>query len=145
MTVSIKLGSIDEKVAVNIEGLGTIYVKKESSNQGLKTSENMRDVFKLQDESKNIQKQVKKLLEEGKNEESPEIKKLEVKSLEKLDKITEIRKIEHEMKKSRLSDDENGKLVEFLFNNASDEDIARVFAIGDGRIEENEDGSEENS
>lgn len=139
MTVSIKLGSIDEKVAVNIEGLGTVYVKKESSNQGLKTSENMRDVFKLQDEAKKLEKQALKLVAEGKSDDSPEIKKLEAKSMEKLDRITEIRKIEQDMKKSRLSDDKNGELVDFLFNNASDEDIARVFAIGDGRLEEEDD------
>lgn len=139
MTVSIKLGSIDEKVAVNIEGLGTVYVKKESSNQGLKTSENMRDVFKLQDEAKKLEKQALKLVAEGKSDDSPEIKKIEAKSMEKLDRITEIRKIEQDMKKSRLSDDKNGELVDFLFNNASDEDIARVFAIGDGRLEEEDD------
>lgn len=129
---SIKLVSLDDFSEINVEGLGVIKVRKESSNQGLKLSENTRDIFKLQDETKSIEKKVKKLTDDGAKDDDPEIEKLNSKATEKLDKITEIRKSIQDMHRARLSDYEDGKLVDFLFDNASDEDIARLFALADG-------------
>lgn len=137
---SIALSSLNDYSEVNIEGLGVIKVKKESSNQGLKNSENIRDIYKLQDEAKKLAKQVDDLLLEGKPQDDPEIIKLNTKSTEKLEKITDIRVSQQEMKKSRMFDDENGKLVDYLFDNATDEDIARVFALAGGYLKEDEDG-----
>lgn len=129
--ISIALSSLDEYKDINVEGLGVIRVKKESSNQGLKSSENIRDIYKLQDESKALSKKVKKLIESGAGEDDEEIVKLNTKGTDKLDRITEIRKSEQDMKKSRMSDYDGGKLVEYLFNNANDEDIARIFALAE--------------
>lgn len=136
---SIALSSLNETFDVNVEGLGIIKVKKESSNQGLKRSEHIRDIFKLQDESKRLDKKVKKLIADGVDENDPQIVKLTEEGTAKLDKITEVSKAEHEMRRSRLSDDEGGKLVEKLFDSASDEDIAKLFAIADGTDKKVED------
>lgn len=143
MAISIALSSLTDVYSVNVEGLGVIHIKKESSNQGLKTSENVRDIFKLQDEAKALQKKIEKLIKDGKTEEDVEIEKLNSKAVEKLDKISEIRKSEHDMRKARMSDDEGGSLVDKLYDLASDEDIARLFALADGRLEETQDGEAE--
>lgn len=130
--ISIALSSISDFTAVNVDGLGVIKVKKESSNQGLKHSENIRDIYKLQDEAKRFSKQMDKLLAEGKEKTDPEVVKLESKATETLDRITDIRKEEQDLRRARLFDDEDGKLVKLLFENASDEDIAKLFAVADG-------------
>lgn len=145
MAISIALSSLNETVDVMVEGLGVIKVRKETSNQGLKTSENMRDIFKLQEDGKKLDKRLKKLLAEGKKEGDPEIEKLERQGTEKIDRITEVRRSEYDLKRARLSDDEGGKLVERLYNEASDEDIARIFAVADGKEQAEDGGTEDES
>lgn len=145
MAISIALSSLNETVDVMVEGLGVIKVSKETSNQGLKTSENMRDIFKLQEDGKKLDKRLKKLLAEGKKEGDPEIEKLERQGTEKIDRITEVRRSEYDLKRARLSDDEGGKLVERLYNEASDEDIARIFAVADGKEQAEDGGTEDES
>lgn len=130
--ISIKLSSLNDSKAINVEGLGVIKVKNESSNQGLQVSENTRDIFKLQDEIKKLDKKMRSLIESGAKEDGPEIQKIESKATEKLDRITEIRKSIQDARKSRLSDDEEGKLVKKLFDNATDADISKLFALADG-------------
>lgn len=127
--ISIRLSSFSDFTAVNVEGLGVIKVKKESSNQALRRSEILRDIFALQDEAKRLDDEQKKLMSEGKTENDPEIIKLEHKATSKLDKVTELQKMNQQLAKARLSDDEDGKLVEKLYDNASDEDIARLLAL----------------
>lgn len=126
--ISIRLSSFSDYTAVNVEGLGVIKVKKESSNQGLRRSEAIRDIFKLQDEAKRISKQMEKLTAEGKKENDPEVEKLESKATEKLNLITELQRTNQELMRSRLSDDEGGKLVNKLYELATDKDIAKLFA-----------------
>lgn len=134
--ISIRLSSFSDFTAVNVEGLGVIKVKKESSNQGLRRSETIRDIFKLQDEAKRISKQMEKLTAEGKKETDPEVEKLESKATEKLNLITELQRTNQELMRSRLSDDEGGKLVNKLYELATDEDIAKLFATTE-KIDEN--------
>lgn len=124
--ISIRLSSFSDYTAVNVEGLGVIKVKKESSNQGARHAEIVRDIFKLQDLSRSLDKKSRELLASGKDESDPEFIKLESKGADALDKITELRKEEQQLRKSRLSDDEGGKLVDLLFEHASDEDIAKL-------------------
>lgn len=130
--ISIALSSFDDFTAVNVEGLGVIKVRKESSNQGLRQSENTRDIFKLQDESRALDISLRKLIADGKTEDDPEIIKLEKKGTEKLDRITEARREIQMLRKSRLSDDDGGALVERLFEDATDEDISKLLATADG-------------
>lgn len=124
--ISIRLSSFSDFTAVNVEGLGIIKVKKESSNQGARHAEIVRDIFKLQELSRSLDKRSRELIEQGKDESDPELMKLEKKGTEALDKITELRKEEQQLRRSRLSDDEGGKLVDLLFEHASDEDIAKL-------------------
>lgn len=124
--ISIRLSSFSDFTAVNVEGLGVIKVKKESSNQGARHAEIVRDIFKLQDLSRSLDKKSKELLASGKDESDPEFIKLESKGADALDKITELRKEEQQLRKSRLADDEGGRLVDLLFEHASDEDIAKL-------------------
>lgn len=137
--ISIRLSSFSDFTAVNVEGLGVIKVKKESSNQALTRSEIVRDIFKLQDEAKTLQKQQEKLEAEGKREDDPEFAKLERKATEKLDRITDLQRTNHELVKSRLSDNEDGKLVEKLYELTSDEDIAKLLAIEPDKKADKED------
>ena len=134
--ISIRLSSLDDYKAINVEGLGVIKVKKESSNQGLQVSEDTRDIFRLQDEAKKLDKKIKLLINNGANEDDLEIQKIESKAAEKLDKITEIRKSIQNTRKLRLSDNEGGKLVEKLFDSATDADISKLFALADGLEDE---------
>lgn len=129
MALSIKLSSFSDFTAVNVEGLGVIKVKKESSNQASRRTEIIRDVFKLQDEGKALEKRIKKLQQSGVSEDDEEFIKLEKKGSTTLERIAELNKEEKDLRKSRLSDDEGGKLVDLLFNNATDEDIAKVLAV----------------
>lgn len=133
--ISIALNSLSDYKAINVEGLGVINVRRESSNQATKSSENVRDIFKLQDEAKKLEKRAKELTDTGAKDDDPELIKLNEKSTAKLEKITEIRVSEMAMRKSRLSDNEGGKLVEKLFDLASDEDIAKVFALAEAKDE----------
>lgn len=129
--ISITLSSLDDYKTINVEGLGILKVRRESSNQGLKSSENVRDIFKLQDEAKKLEKKSAKLLKDGLKDDDPEIIKLNAKATDKLEQITEIRKSEHEMRKSRIFDDEDGRLVNELFERATDEDIAKLLALAE--------------
>lgn len=129
--ISIALSSFNDFTSVNVEGLGVIKVCKESSNQGLRHSENIRDIFNLQNDVAKLEKRIKKLLSEGKTSDDEEIMKLEQKGTDNLVRITDIRKQEQVLCRARLSDDEEGKLVEELFNRASDEDISKLLAAGD--------------
>lgn len=140
--ISIRLSSFSDFTAVNVDGLGIIKVKKESSNQGARRSEIVRDIFKLQDEAKTLNKKMEKLQKEGKGENDPEFEKLESKAATKLDAITQLQTDHQKLVRSRLSDDEGGKLVDLLFEHASDEDISRLLAL-EGTKEE--DGQEADS
>lgn len=127
--ISIRLSSFSDFTAVNVEGLGVIKVKKESSNQGARHSEIIRDIFKLQDQGKALEQKINSLLAEGKGQDDPEFLKLEKKGSEALEKISELRTEDQKLRKSRLSDDEGGKLVDILFDSASDQDIAKLLNI----------------
>lgn len=127
--ISIRLSSFSDFTAVNVEGLGVIKVKKESSNQGARHSEIIRDIFKLQDQGKALEQKINSLLAEGKGQDDPEFLKLEKKGSEALEKISELRTEDQKLRKSRLSDDEGGKLVDMLFDSASDQDIAKLLNI----------------
>ena len=127
--ISIRLSSFSDFTAVNVEGLGVIKVKKESSNQGARHSEIIRDIFRLQDQGKALQQKISALIAEGKGENDPEFLKLEKKGSEALEKISELRTEDQKLRKSRLSDDEGGKLVDILFDSASDQDIAKLLNI----------------
>lgn len=129
--ISIKLSSFNDFTAVNVEGLGVIKIKKESSDQGLRHSEIIRDLFKLKDESKNLDTLIDKLLAEGKDNSDPEIVKLNQKAVQTLSKITALRRENQELRRGRLFDDKNGELVEKLFNNATDDDISSLFELAD--------------
>ena len=129
MALSIRLSSFSDFTAVNVEGLGVIKVKKESSNQGARHSEIIRDIFRLQDQGKVLQQKISALIAEGKGENDPEFIKLEKKGSEALEKISELRTEDQKLRKSRLSDDEGGKLVDILFDSASDQDIAKLLNI----------------
>ena len=129
MALSIRLSSFSDFTAVNVEGLGVIKVKKESSNQGARHSEIIRDIFKLQDQGKALEQKINSLLAEGKGQDDPEFLKLEKKGSEALEKISELRTEDQKLRKSRLSDDEGGKLVDMLFDSASDQDIAKLLNI----------------
>ena len=129
MALSIRLSSFSDFTAVNVEGLGVIKVKKESSNQGARHSEIIRDIFRLQDQGKALQQKISALIAEGKGEDDPEFIKLEKKGSEALEKISELRTEDQKLRKSRLSDDEGGKLVDILFDSASDQDIAKLLNI----------------
>ena len=142
--VSIQLTSLTDYKSINVEGLGVIKVRPESSNQGMRHSEIVRDIYKLQDESKKNDKKLKKLLAEGFKEDSEEIQKIESVSTATLERITELRKTVQEMRQSRLSDDEGGKLVKKLYEDASDEDIAKLFALADGTDDGADVGKETN-
>lgn len=144
--ISIRLSSFSDFTEVNVEGLGIIKVRKESSNQGARISEITRDIFNLQDQGKSIEKKIKKLHEEGKDESSPEFEKLNKKGGEALDMITNLRAEHHALRKARLSDNEGGKLVEILFDNTDDTDISKLLAAGElTEQEEEKDGTDENS
>lgn len=127
--LSIRLSSFSDFTLVNVEGLGIIKVKKESSNQGARIQEIMRDTFKLQDEGKTLDKQIKRLIDDGKSSDDPELIKLEKKGTEILDKVSNLRNESMKIRRMRLSDDEDGKLVNILFDSASDEDIAKLLAL----------------
>ena len=129
MALSIRLSSFSDFTAVNVEGLGVIKVKKESSNQGARHSEIIRDIFRLQDQGKALNQKISALIAEGKGEDDPEFTKLEKKGSEALEKISELRTEDQKLRKSRLSDDEGGKLVDILFDSASDQDIAKLLNI----------------
>ena len=129
MALSIRLSSFSDFTAVNVEGLGVIKVKKESSNQGARHSEIIRDIFRLQDQGKALQQKISALIAEGKGEDDPEFIKLEKKGSEALEKISELRTEDQKLRKSRLTDDEGGKLVDILFDSASDQDIAKLLNI----------------
>lgn len=140
MTLSIRLSSFSDFTAVNVEGLGVIKVKKESSNQGARQQEIIRDIFKLQDSSKRLGKKIEALEAAGKTEDDAEYQKLNNKALEALESVTELQKEALALRKSRLEDDEDGKLVELLFANASDEDITKLLDIE--KEEEKENGED---
>ena len=127
--ISIRLSSFSDFTAVNVEGLGVIKVKKESSNQGARHSEIIRDIFRLQDQGKALNQKISALIAEGKGEDDPEFIKLEKKGSEALEKISELRTEDQKLRKSRLTDDEGGKLVDILFDSASDQDIAKLLNI----------------
>lgn len=126
---SIRLSSFSDTTDVNVEGLGIIKVKKESSNQGARHSEIVREIYKIQEASKQLDKKITTLLLEGKTDSDPEFVKLENKGRAFLDRISELRLEDQQLRKSRLSDDEGGKLVDILFENASDEDIAKLLSF----------------
>ena len=129
MALSIRLSSFSDFTAVNVEGLGVIKVKKESSNQGARHSEIIRDIFRLQDQGKALQQKMSALIAKGKGENDPEFTKPEKKISEALEKISELRTEDQKLRKSRLTDDEGGKLVDILFDSASDQDIAKLLNI----------------
>lgn len=136
--ISIRLSSFSDFTAVNVEGLGVIKVKKESSNQGLRRSEIMNGIFELQAEAKNLEKRMKKLSAEGKKEGDPEVDKLESRASEKIARMTDLQQTYQKLSRSRLFDDEDGKLVDKLYELATDEDIAKVLATADKKKDDDE-------
>ena len=129
--ISISLSSLTDYKTINVGELGVIKVRNESSNQGLKRSETTRDLFKLQQDAKKIDKQMIKLKAEGKTDDDPEVEKLNSIAVEKLSAITELQRAYVDAARSRLFDDEDGKLVDELYDRASPGDIAKLFASAD--------------
>ena len=133
MAVTISLKDVQDIRTVNIEGHGTLYVRKLGSGEELDLSFAQRRINKLIEELTGM--------DFGKfNVEKPEDMKKMLKMSKRADEIQDeisgIRQRQHEIYKSLLSDDKKGKVVDVIMNTLSDTARNEVFKIAFGEVKE---------
>lgn len=122
--ISISLNTIQNIKTVNIEGVGTLKIRKFGAGEELDFLFKRRRLNKIITELSALD------LTKFDTEKPSDLKKITKlsKRFEKLsDEASDIKKSEFEMYKRCLSDDEDGKVVDVIMNTLSDEERAELY------------------
>lgn len=147
--VSISLGDIQHTKTIKVNGLGVFNVRKLGSDEALELSKKMRRRAQIHDElnrldlTEYVTKNGEKLSDDKQKELDALLAKIDALSNE----LHAILDYDHELRKKRISDVNNGKKVDKLFSLVDDEGIEKLFryAFGDLKVLEADDnpGSQE--
>lgn len=122
--ISIALANIQNIKTVNIEGLGTLYVRRLGAGEELDLSSKLRRLGKLIDELSKIDLSKYDL---AKPDDVKRVKKMSARVDEISDEIQGIKAFEFKTYKKCLSDDKNGEVVDVIMNTLTDQERSALF------------------
>lgn len=128
---SISLSNIQHIKTIKIEGLGVLKIRKLGAGEDLDVSFKIRRINQLIGDLNNLTESIAKL--DSKNpSDLKKIGRLAERGEKISSEIDDIRREQHGIYRSQLSDDKNGAVVDVIMNTLSDKERTEIFKIAFG-------------
>jgi len=131
--VNVALNNIQNIKTVNIEGVGTLKVRRMGAGEELDLSRKLRRLGKVIDELSALDFTK---YNPSKPEDLKKINKLTKKAESLSEELSEIKKFEFETYKRCMSDDSDGRVVDVIMNTLTDTERAKLFKIVFGKTKQ---------